>query len=34
VLARLVAEHQLEEGEAAQLAVELAHGLAKRTYRL
>jgi glucuronate isomerase len=34
VLAKLVAEHQLEEGEAAQLAVELAHGLVKRAYRL
>jgi hypothetical protein len=29
-----VAEHQLEEGEAAQLAVELAYGLVKRAYRL
>jgi glucuronate isomerase len=34
VLAQLVAEHQLEETEAAQLAVELAHGLVKRAYRL
>jgi glucuronate isomerase len=34
VLAQLVAEHQLEEGEAAQLAVELAHGLVKRAYRV
>ncbi|HEY1898485.1 MAG TPA: glucuronate isomerase [Steroidobacteraceae bacterium] len=34
VLAQLVAEHQLEEGEAAELAVELAHGLAKRAYKL
>jgi glucuronate isomerase len=34
VLAQLVAEHQLAEGEAAQLAVELAHGLAKRAYRV
>ena len=34
VLAQLVVEHQLEEAEAAQLAVELAHGLVKRAYRL
>jgi glucuronate isomerase len=34
VLAQLVAEPQLEEEEAAQLAVELAHGLVKRAYRL
>jgi glucuronate isomerase len=34
VLAQLVAEHQLEEWEAAELAVELAHGLVKRAYRL
>jgi glucuronate isomerase len=34
VLAQLVAEHQLKEAEAAQLAVELAHGLVKRAYRL
>jgi len=33
-LARLVAEHRLEEDEAADLAGELAYGLAKRAYRL
>jgi glucuronate isomerase len=33
-LARLVAEHRLEEQEAAELAHELAYGLAKRAYRL
>ena len=33
-LAGLVAEHRLEEGEAAELAVDLAYGLAKRAYRL
>ena len=33
-LARLVAEHRLEESEAAELAGELAHGLAKKAYRL
>jgi glucuronate isomerase len=34
VLARLVAEHRLEEDEAAQLAVDLAYHLPKRAYRL
>jgi glucuronate isomerase len=33
-LAELVAEHQLEEWEAAELAVELTNGLVRRTYRL
>ena len=33
-LAKLVAEHRIEEDGAAELAVELAYGLAKRTYRL
>jgi glucuronate isomerase len=33
-LAGLVAEHQLEEWEAAELSVDLAYGLAKRAYRL
>ncbi len=33
-LARLVAEHRLELGEAAELASELAYGLAKRAYKL
>ncbi|WP_174292914.1 glucuronate isomerase [Sphingomonas bacterium] len=33
-LARLVAEHRLEEWEAAELAGELAVGLARRAYRL
>ena len=33
-LARLVAEHRLEEWEAAELAPELAVGLARRAYRL
>lgn len=33
-LARLVAEHRLEDWEAAELAEELAVGLARRTYRL
>ena len=33
-LARLVAEHRLDEQEAADVAVELAYGLAKRAYRL
>ncbi|HTY49172.1 MAG TPA: glucuronate isomerase [Steroidobacteraceae bacterium] len=34
VLAQLVAEHRLEEAEAADLAVELAYKLVKRAYRL
>lgn len=33
-LARLVAEHRLEDWEAAELAEELAVGLARRAYRL
>jgi glucuronate isomerase len=33
-LARLVAEHRLEDWEAAELAQELAYGLVKRAYRL
>ena len=33
-LARLVAEHRLDEDEAAEVAHELAYALAKRTYRL
>jgi glucuronate isomerase len=33
-LARLVAEHQLEEDEAAEVATDLAYHLAKRAYRL
>lgn len=34
VLARLVAEHRLEDWEAAELAVDLAYNLAKSAYRL
>ena len=33
-LARLVAEHRMADHEAAELAPELAYGLAKRAYRL
>lgn len=33
-LARLVSEHQLGEDEAAEVAQELAYGLAKKAYRL
>ena len=33
-LARLVAEHRLADHEAAELAAELAYGLAKRAYKL
>jgi glucuronate isomerase len=33
-LARWVAEHRLEEDEAAELAVDLAYNLAKRAYKL
>ncbi len=33
-LAELVAEHRLEDWEAAELAQDLAYGLAKRAYRL
>jgi glucuronate isomerase len=34
VLARLVAEHRLDEDEAAEVAVDLAYRLPKRAYRL
>ncbi len=33
-LAQLVAEHRLDEDEAAEVAVDLAYRLAKRAYRL
>jgi len=33
-LARLVAEHRLEEDEAQEVAAELAYGLARRAYKL
>jgi glucuronate isomerase len=33
-LAKLVAEHRLEEGEALEVAHELAYGLVKKAYRL
>jgi glucuronate isomerase len=33
-LARLVAEHRLDEGDAANIAVELAYHLPKRAYKL
>ncbi|MEQ1950282.1 glucuronate isomerase [Mesorhizobium sp. CN2-181] len=33
-LARLVAEHRMREEEACELAIELAHTLAKKAYRL
>ncbi|PWC43436.1 glucuronate isomerase, partial [Azospirillum sp. TSO22-1] len=33
-LARLVAEHRLDEDEAAELAVDLAYTLAKKAYKL
>jgi glucuronate isomerase len=33
-LARLVAEHVIDEGEAAEMVVDLAYTLAKNTYRL
>ena len=33
-LAQLVAEHRLEDWEAAELAQELAYGLVKRAYKL
>ena len=33
-LARLVAEHRMEEWEAAELAVDLAYNLAKKAYKL
>ena len=33
-LARLVIEHRLADWEAAELAHELAYGLAKRAYKL
>src|SRR5690606_24235872 len=34
VLAKLVAEHRLDEDEAAEVAVDLAYHLPKRAYRL
>jgi glucuronate isomerase len=33
-LARLVAEHRLEEEEARELASELAYGLVRKAYKL
>jgi glucuronate isomerase len=33
-LAQLVAEHRLELDEAVEVAIDLAHGLARRTYRV
>ena len=33
-LARLVAEHRMEEWEAAELAADLAYNLAKQAYKL
>jgi glucuronate isomerase len=33
-LARLVAEHRIDEDEAYEIAADLAHGLARRSYRL
>jgi glucuronate isomerase len=33
-LARLVAEHRIDEDEAAEVAVDLAYHLPKRAYRL
>ncbi|PWC31740.1 hypothetical protein TSO221_33020, partial [Azospirillum sp. TSO22-1] len=33
-LARLVAEHRMDEDEAAELAVDLAYRLAKNAYKL
>jgi glucuronate isomerase len=33
-LARLVAEHRLDEDEAHQVAADLAYGLARRAYKL
>ena len=33
-LARLVAEHRLDEDEAAEIAVDLAYNLPKQAYRL
>ena len=33
-LSRLVAEHVLEENEAAEMITDLAYNLAKSTYRL
>src|SRR3546814_19261812 len=33
-LARLVAEHRLADWEAAEVAYELAHGLARKAYKL
>jgi glucuronate isomerase len=33
-LARLVAEHRIDEDEAVELAWELTYGLVKKAYRL
>jgi glucuronate isomerase len=33
-LARLVAEHRIDEGEACEIAADLAYGLARKAYRL
>ena len=33
-LARLVAEHRIDEDEATQVASELAYGLARKAYKL
>jgi glucuronate isomerase len=33
-LAELVADHRLQEDEAAELAVDLAYNLVKKAYRL
>jgi glucuronate isomerase len=33
-LARLVTEHRIDEGEANEVAADLAYGLARKTYRL
>jgi glucuronate isomerase len=33
-LAKLVAEHRLDEDEAAEVAVDLAYNLPKRAYKL
>ena len=33
-LAEMVADHRLEEWEAAELAVDLAYNLAKKAYKL
>jgi glucuronate isomerase len=33
-LARLVAEHRIDEDEAAELAQELTYGMVKKAYKL